>query len=190
MNANSLWQRQQLCESQRQQAADSRPLGARLDSAKATARKAASRLTAAAEALAAAQARHDEAAESVRVAEADLAEVRQLAQVTPAEWSPPAVAEAQDLLDALESSRLVDPFQGCVPEKVVESMRALRAALLSASPEAELEMQLDGGDTQAEDRHVEPSAVVRPASAPPRRNRSGSRTKSRTPPPRAADEGK
>ncbi len=100
----------------KQQAADSRPLGARLDSAKATARKAASRFTAAEEALAAAQARPDEAAEAVRVAEADLAEVRQLAQATPAEWSPPAVAEARDLLDALETSPLVDPLHGGVPE--------------------------------------------------------------------------
>ncbi len=55
----------------------------------------------------------------------------------------PVIAEARSLLEALESSHLVDPLKGSIPEAVLGCMRALQSAVAILAPEPPLEMAVD-----------------------------------------------
>ena len=131
----------------KQDAAAQRPLGARLDSARAKAEKAEARLAAANDALVAAKTRQEEAQKAVAAAQAELTELRAQSQAC-GMTTGPIISEARALLFALESSHIVDTVQGQVPEAILTRMHALRVAVETDDPEPTPDMTLED-DTEA-----------------------------------------
>jgi hypothetical protein len=106
-----------------QAAADSRPLGARLDSCKARAAKAEARLAQTAASVEQAVARHEEAARELEACQSALAELEREVTAPLAIQQPPVAAGAQELLLALEQ------FSGGLPESVLGCMQSLHTLL-------------------------------------------------------------
>lgn len=136
-----------------QAAADSRPLGARLDSCKAKAAKAEARLAQTAAAVEQALARHDEAARELEACQAALAELeREVAAPLVVAQPPAAATGVQELLSALEQC------SGGLPEKVLGCMHSLHALLRNAEvPSADASMASE--DSLANGAELPPSAA-------------------------------
>ena len=141
-------------------AADSRPIGARLDSAQAKASRAARALEAAEAAVVAAEQRRDAAKIAVQQAEKELASLSKAAEsVTTAPSEERAVvSRARALLDSLEGSWLGDTRTGSMPEPLLDHIHGLRAALDAEAPLPELVMELDEDGTAAGTAAGEPLA--------------------------------
>ena len=127
----------------KQEAADGRPSGARLDSAKAKVTKAQAKLTAADAAFEQAGARRDEARGALAQAleeraalEAEVARAPLQACPTASVAVVAALAGAEELLQAIEQSHIVALGADAPPEAVLARMRALRGALDAAAPPA------------------------------------------------------
>ncbi len=97
----------------------SKPFGARLDSAQARLRRALAKATAAEEAVAEAIRRNDEAKAEVKASEAAIEALSaEVPKVDPHAPFDVVIRGVRELLQSLESSRLVDPVTNTVPEKI------------------------------------------------------------------------
>ena len=143
-------------------AADSRPIGARLDSARAKESRAARALEAAEAAVTTAVQRRDAARKTLEDAEKELASLPKAPRPPPDYASEDAVVgKARALLESLECSRISDSLTGDVPEMVLDDMRSLREALDAAAPLTEVAMELgeepgasDAVAAEVEEAHV------------------------------------
>lgn len=165
----------------RKKAVSSKPLGARIDSARARLRRTESKLTSSREALERAQATYAEACAHRDTANADLQALEKECAVrgtsTPDGRISNVLSGAKELLLKLESSPLVHAQSLEAPEPLLAAMRALHAAIAEAAPEPELDMSLDGGDSdrveapaeraEGMSSSAEPKAPSEPAGAFP-----------------------
>ena len=139
----------------RQKAADTRPLGARLDSARAKEKRMAAKVAAAEEAM-------QQALENQRVAVAQHEEAQAelnllLAAQVPGDGESAMQQSARALLQALEQSSLVAHGSTVPPEGVLEAMRALQNAVGEPREEDIPAMELDpssDGEQSAVDHQV------------------------------------
>ena len=122
-----------------QAAADSRPLGARLDSCKARLAKTEARVAQAAAAAEQAATRHAEAVRDLEACQAALAELEREVATPPVRQPAPLATEVQDLLAALESCT------NGLPEPVLGCMRSLHL-LLGNLEDAAADSMSEGGD--------------------------------------------
>ena len=119
----------------RETGADSRPLGARLDSARAKLARAESKSNASEAALRQAKLRHDEALAQLAAASAEVAELEKVL-AAPALAAPTTLeASTRQLLEALENSRVACPSSG-IPEAILRPMQHLQLLLGSLGGEA------------------------------------------------------
>ena len=165
-------------------------LGARLDSATATLKKAREQLRRSEDGLAQAQKRHEEAANAVEDAEEELARLKEKAAEGVELNAPSVFAEAQALLAELERAPLCSSVSNqVVPEALLAQMRALREALAVEGVEQEpLHFHVDTPEA-SDAEECEPGRSAERATAARRRTRSDTPTRlrlhssSRTPPP-------
>ena len=130
-------------EAAKQEVADTRPLGARLDSARAQLAKAEAKVLAAEAAVAQAIERCNEAKAWRENAAASWS---RLQQEVPREsfCLEPLVQGARNLLAQLEQSWVADPSTGQMPERILAGMKELHDALAASAPE-----QLPNMDTSS-----------------------------------------
>ena len=135
----------------KKEAVSNKPLGARIDSARARLRKADARLASSREALESAKALHADACSQRDQASAELEALERECALrgggtnTPDLRMESVLSGARELLLKLEGSPLVSVHTQEPPELVLAAMRTLHAAIAEAAPEPELEMNLDGG---------------------------------------------
>ena len=129
------WRAGACCQAGRQAQKDSRPVGARIDSARATITRAANRTAAARVAVEAAVAACKTAQKKQRKAQRQLAalEAETASRVNPVEPVTNLVGAVRALLSALESTPLVHAVTNQLPDRLVDHMQAINAAL-SACP--------------------------------------------------------
>ena len=125
-----------------QQVADTRPLGARLDSARAKVNRAASKVASAEESIQAALELQQQALAQQAEAQAELNGL--LAQM-PGDAEPAVMQGARALLQDLEHSSIVASGTSSPPEKVLDAMLALQQALGELTEEEVPAMELDPG---------------------------------------------
>ena len=132
----------------KQEAADTRPLGARLDSARAKVLRAATKASAAEEAVR--QAVERQQAASVQQEEAQ-AELNSLLAQMPGDGEPAILQGARALLQALEQSSGFVAGTGPSPERVLEAMRTLQQAIGEPREEDIPAMELDPESEQGDE---------------------------------------
>ena len=131
----------------KREAVSCKPLGARIDSARAKLRRAEAKTTSSREALEKAKASHAEACTQRDEAKAELEvlekECAMRGSSTPDGRMCSVLNGARELLLKLEGSPLVSADTHEPPEPLLAAMRVLHAAIAEAAPEPELEMSLD-----------------------------------------------
>ena len=169
-------------------------LGARLDSATATLKKAREQFRRSEDALAQAQKRREEAAAAVEDAEEELARLKEKAA---GGVVCPVFAEAEALLEELETAPLVssvsnrkDTESRVVPEALLTRMRSLRDALAAEGVQREAVYfhvdtphDSDAENEGAPGRGAERTTAARRRARSDTPTRSRARSVTRTPPP-------